>query len=197
MYFPALKNEIKSTLHSRELHRRAHIIYENPAMFDKIKRAWAVWMIANTSFNNSFISGFSKDKNGKATRSALSKIDDFSDEIAGRIKKAQIECRDALKIICENDSKNTFFYVDPPYVGACQGHYDGYTQEDFDALITTLSKIKGRFLLSSYRNKSLTKAVKASRWHQIELKINNCPSRSTTRTKIEVLTANYPITLAV
>jgi DNA adenine methylase len=48
-----------------------------------------------------------------------------------------------------------FFYLDPPYVGANQGHYDGYTQEDFDALLITLESLKDKFLLSSYRNKAL------------------------------------------
>jgi DNA adenine methylase len=48
-----------------------------------------------------------------------------------------------------------FFHLDPPYVGADQGHYDGYTQEDFDTLLKLLETLNGKFLLSSYRNKSL------------------------------------------
>lgn len=196
--FPALQAEINISLHSRKLHRHAQVIYDNPEMFGRIKRAWAVWMLANVSFNNSLVNGFRQDSIGKISRSLAEKRRLFTEDIAARIQDIQIECCDALKIIRSRDSKDTFFYVDPPYVGACQGHYDGYTQEDFDALISELSKIEGRFLLSSYRNKALTEAVKTFGWHQIELKLNTHPGSkdAPSRTKIEVLTANYPIVLA-
>lgn len=48
--FSALEKEIAITLHSREKHRQAQVIYANPDMFDRIKRAWAVWMLANISY---------------------------------------------------------------------------------------------------------------------------------------------------
>ena len=89
----------------------------------------------------------------------------------------------------------SLFYVDPPYVGADQGHYDGYSQADFDALLEQLSKIEGKFLLSSFRNKQLSIATEANGGHQIELKMAKPMSAQTGKTveKIEVLTANYPI----
>lgn len=40
--FVALETEIRITLHSRDLHRKAKVIYDNPDMFTEIKRAWAV-----------------------------------------------------------------------------------------------------------------------------------------------------------
>ena len=194
--FAALQKEIKATLHSRDMYRHARIIYDNPDMFDSIKRAWAVWVIANMSFNNAFNTGFTRSTDGKFSRKVASNRDQFSDELAERISGVQIECRDALKVIEANDTPESFFYVDPPYVGACQGHYDGYTQEDFNALISLLSKIKGKFLLSSYRNEVLTQAVKLHGWHQIEIKVNSNPMGSDkSRVKVEVLTANYPISV--
>ena len=39
--FRQIEKEIKSTLHSRELHHRANVIYKNPTMFTEIQRAWA------------------------------------------------------------------------------------------------------------------------------------------------------------
>jgi hypothetical protein len=53
------------------------------------------------------------------------------------------------------DAPDAFFYLDPPYAGADQGHYGGYAQEGFDALLGLLEGIKGKFPLSSYRNKAL------------------------------------------
>lgn len=194
--FNALQKEIKTTLHSRDLHRRAQVIYSNPDMFDSIKRAWAVWVLANMSFDNTLNTSFSRSADGKISHKIAVKRNDFTESLCQRISGVQIECRDALKVIEMNDTPESFFYVDPPYVGACQGHYDGYTQEDFNALISLLSKIKGKFLLSSYRNEALTQAVSLNNWYQIELKINTNPTGSNkSRTKIEVLTANYPINL--
>lgn len=48
--FPALQSKISITLHSRKLHQHAQVIYDNPDMFDRIKRAWTVWYLANVSF---------------------------------------------------------------------------------------------------------------------------------------------------
>jgi DNA adenine methylase len=37
--FAALEKEIAITLHSRKQHRQAQVVYENPDMFDPVKRA--------------------------------------------------------------------------------------------------------------------------------------------------------------
>ena len=55
-----------------------------------------------------------------------------------------------LKIIKQWDSPQTFFYCDPPYPSAEQGHYGGYTLEHFQALVSTLDTCQGSFILSNY-----------------------------------------------
>jgi DNA adenine methylase len=87
-----------------------------------------------------------------------------SEEYAMRLQEVQIECCDAPRIIRSRDTAETFFYLDPPYVGSDQGHYDGYTQEDFNALLDLLETLKGKFLLSSYRNASLAEYTRRNRW---------------------------------
>jgi DNA adenine methylase len=75
------------------------------------------------------------------------------------------------------------------------GHYDGYTQEDFDALLRLLEGLRGKFLLSSFRNKSLSEYAKRNGWETLEIKMA-CPMTNnlkSPREKVEVLTANYPI----
>ena len=68
-------------------------------------------------------------------------------------------------------------------------------QQDFDNLLSELSKIEGTFLLSSFRNKSLTEFSSKNGWYQIELKMAKPMTSQLGKTvsKIEVLTANYPI----
>ena len=195
--FSALQAEVAISLHSRKLHRHAQVVYENPEMFDRIKRAWAVWMLGNCSFGNNFIAGFGYDRAGAATRKLAHKRNEFTEGIAIRLQNVQIECCDAIRVINSRDTKDTFFYLDPPYVGSFQGHYDGYDQDDFDKLLALLAVIKGRFLLSSFRNEGLSTMAKRYGWYQIELKMAKPMTSQLGKTvqKIEVLTANYPIKL--
>ena len=41
--FPELQKEIQATLHSRELYKKAMVVYEHPDLFSDVKRAWALW----------------------------------------------------------------------------------------------------------------------------------------------------------
>ena len=125
------------------------------------------------------------------------KRNEFTEEIAIRLQNVQLECCDALRVIHFRDTKDTFFYCDPPYVGTFLGHYDGYDQSDFDKLLEILARIKGKFLLSSFRNKSLESFAKQYGWYQVELKMAKPMTSQLGKTvqKIEVLTANYPIFL--
>jgi len=69
---------------------------------------------------------------------------------AERLSSVCVEHDDALKVIKRWDSPQTLFYCDPPYPDTHQGHYDGYTREDFRALVTTLGECQGSFVLSCY-----------------------------------------------
>jgi DNA adenine methylase len=194
--FTALKKEIAVSLHSRRQHHHAEVIYQNPDMFDRIKRAWAVWVLANGSYGNKMTGGYAYGRVGcHHSRTLDNKRAGFSIEYADRLKRVQIESCDALRIIASRDIADAFFYLDPPYVGADQGHYDGYTQEDFDALLNILKGIKGKFLLSSYRNKTLTEFTRQNNWSALELKMSSPMTHGSKsqRYKVEVLTANYPI----
>lgn len=72
------------------------------------------------------------------------------------------------------------------------GHYGGYTIQNFEALLQTLSEVKGKFLLSSYPSEILSKYTAEFGWHTIEVKQRVAVS-SKGKTKVEVLTANYNI----
>jgi len=192
--FPALKREVEISLHSRRQHRQARVVYENPDMFDPVKRAWAVWVLTNGSYGCMVNGGFGYDKAGTTSKKLANKRAEFRDAYAARLERVQIECCDALRVIASRDSPETFFYLDPPYPGTDQGHYDGYTQMDFDALLSALEGIQGKFLLSSFRNESLAGFTARNGWRSAEVRMaspmTNAPGQSP-REKIEVLTANY------
>jgi DNA adenine methylase len=193
--FSSLHQQIEISLHSRKLHHQAEVVYANPDMFDRVKRAWAVWMLANSSYGAKLNGSFGYSRNGKTDLCLNHKREAFRVDYAIRLQNTTIECCDALRIIQSRDTPETFFYCDPPYVGADQGHYDGYTQDDFDRLLNILSKLQGKFLLSSYRNQALTACTEKHGWETIEVKMNlsMTQGKQKKKQKIEVLTANYPI----
>lgn len=69
---------------------------------------------------------------------------------AERLLGVSIENDDALRVIKRWDSPQTLFYCDPPYPGTNQGHYGGYSHDDFLALANALNDCQGSFLLSCY-----------------------------------------------
>jgi DNA adenine methylase len=194
--YTQLNAEVQISLHSRKMNRQAQVVYEHPDMFDRVKRAWAVWYLASSSFGAKLNGSWGHDIRGKRTRTLCNKRNNFLPALSDRLRTVSIENCNAIKVINDYDEVDSFFYVDPPYVDADQGHYEGYTQETFDELLKTLAGIQGKFLLSSYPNNNLDRYKSTCGWYQIELKVNNpmlasCIGHRVEKT--EVLTANYPI----
>lgn len=196
--FTSLEKEVMITLHSRDLHRKAKVIYANPDMFSDLKRAWAVWTLANQSF----ASGLDKDwgydivKN-TSSKKIMNKRESFTFDYA-RLQDVQLECNDALRIISSRDNINAFFYCDPPYHNSNCGHYDGYSLEDFENLLRLLSGLKGKFLLSSYPSPLLKQYTKEFGWHtqSVEQTVSIANNHGKAgKPKTEMLTANYPISI--
>ena len=71
-----------------------------------------------------------------------------------RLKNTNIHNMDAIPLIKELDSEDTFFYLDPPYTESNCGSYQK-TQQVFNRLLEILPELKGRYILSSYPAKQL------------------------------------------
>ncbi|TXI33102.1 MAG: DNA adenine methylase, partial [Niabella sp.] len=187
---------IRITLHSLDLHRKASVIYNNPVMFTEIKRAWAIWVLSAQSFCAKIDSTFGYGRTSNImSEKIINNRDLFTKNMAFRLQNCQIECADALYIIQSRDASTSFFYCDPPYFNSNCGHYDGYSEQDFENLLKSLSAIKGKFLLSSYPSDLLLNYTKASDWHtwSIEKGVSVSGKSGYLKRKVEVLTANYPI----
>ena len=105
----------------------------------------------------------------------------------------QVECADALYIIGSRDTVDSFFYIDPPYFNSDCGHYNGYSEQDFENLLKLLSNIKGKFLLSSYPSPLLQRYVKAQGWQfkTFESGVSVNAKGGYMKRKTEVITGNY------
>jgi len=193
--FHDLSALVRVTLHSREDHDNAWIIYNKPQLFDEVRRAWAVWVLSTQSFSSGLDRSWGYDKSENTTTKKISnKREQFTEELAFRLQSAQIECADALYIIQSRDTKDSLFYCDPPYYNADMGHYDGYSYEDFEALLRTLSSIKGKFILSSYPSEVLDRYTAQFGWHfkTFDQLVTSCGAEKKKR-KVEVVTTNFAI----
>ncbi|GAA4277006.1 DNA adenine methylase [Aquimarina mytili] len=192
--FSKLNKLIQATPHSRKLHVEAAAVLKNKKEKDKVKRAWAFWVQTNMSFSARIYGGYAYERQSNGvSKTIFNKKRAFTKEICDRLALVDIECNNALKVIKSRDTKDTFFYLDPPYFNSDMGHYKGYSEHDFKELLEVLSKIKGKFLLSSYPSDILEKYKNKNKWfqHSIEKKI--AVTKQTKKKKIEVLTANYDI----
>jgi DNA adenine methylase len=193
--FEALFKEVKATLHSRKMFMDAWSIYNDPRSFDPVMRAWAVYTLASQSFGSQLKGSWGYDrKKGSVAIKVMNKKRAFTYDLHERIERTQIDCRDALSVIKAFDSPESFFYIDPPYPGTNQGHYTGYMMDDLESLLSLLSSLKGKFLLSNYPQEIIDRFVTSTGWHKRSFKMLLCASKSDIkRKKTEVLVANYPI----
>jgi DNA adenine methylase len=191
--FGILRKLIVETPVSRKVHRETAYIVKNAEHFNDIKVAWAVWVQCNMGFASQMLSGYGFAKTPQLEKKIVNKKLRFNKTLKQRLDYVDIECMDAIKLIKLRDNEDAFIYADPPYFNSDCGHYTGYTAKDFEDLLTTLSSVKGKFLLSSYDSDLLQSFVEKHGWYQQKIVKKIAVTKHTSREKTEVLTANYPI----
>lgn len=189
--YEELKKAVEATPYSRDSYAHAMVVYKNSYLFTPVVKAWAFWIGTVQGFSNQIGSWRSSQPRCKEALLNFNKKQLINPELSQRLDLVQMENMDAVKLIMAKDSSETFFYIDPPYVNADQGHYGGYTQEHFNNLLELLSKIKGKFLLSSYPNEVLADYRTKFNWHSKDLDLQLSASSNKSRRKTECLTANY------
>lgn len=77
-------------------------------------------------------------------------------EVHTRLKRVAVVKGRDVTVILKEDSANTLFYCDPPYLHSTRTSADVYANEmhksHHEALLYTLSRIQGKFMLSGYDN---------------------------------------------
>jgi DNA adenine methylase len=193
--YQKLKKLLDSTLHSRGQYQEARQVYNNPENYDDVQRAWAFWVLSQMSYSylTNTVWWYSKTNTTNIPSIIKNKIDNFVIDYCDRLRQTQIKCDDALKVIDCYDSKDTFFYADPPYYNSNCGKYQGYTIDDYENLLKVLSNIKGQFILSSYPSDILNDYKIKNNWSelQIEKTIAVLGFLKEKRYKTETLIANY------
>jgi len=198
--FRQLQERVQHTLDSESLYLEADRIWRNPSLArSSVDIAWAVWLQCNMSYGGSPDGGWKWDNGTRGSHSGVAMDNyrnNFTSALHERLKYVQISCRDALKVIAQRDSEDTFFFLDPPYPGCVQKHYSGYTFADLEQLLQLLATIKGKFLLCNFSSPLLSRYIKDCGWQisvfDMALRVANkiCGGR---KRKQEVMVYNYTI----
>lgn len=202
--FEQLEKMIKQTLHSESMHKRAKDIYNNRIEHNQLELAWSVWLVTNNSFAGNIHGGWKWCNGTSGSHSAIilrNKREQFNTLLYERLRDVQICCRDYIKVIEDRDTKETFFYLDPPYPGSYQGHYKGYTMKHFAILCEVLSNLKGKFILSCFWSQTLKYYCIKNGWKIKRIKkpckVTHLGARSkipkAIKNKEEILIWNYEI----
>ena len=141
---------IDLTPYSQEEYREARKIYNNPTEYSDIKVAWAVYIECNMSFANGIGKGWRVSLIGQNESETWVKRSSRLPECFERLRDVYIGCEDALSFIKRFDSSQSVIYADPPYPNADQGHYSGYTLDDYQALCDRLDDCESSYVLSNY-----------------------------------------------
>lgn len=145
----ALLERLRYTPYSRAEHQRAYQLLRDPNA-SPLDRAWAKIVKIQQSFANVEHGGWKTGVFGRNDAATWHRWLQDLDAIFDRLIDVYLECDDALAVMARWDSPQTCFYLDPPYPGADQGHYAGYTLEDWARLVDAMQRCQGSIVCSGY-----------------------------------------------
>ena len=157
--FKKFYKQIQLVPYSREEYYYAKKHWETTT--DSIEKTIMWFVLCRQSFSGIFNHGWSyaitrsrKHMSGNVSK-WLTAIQNLP-EIHKRLQRIQIEHNDFRTILKTYDTKETFFYLDPPYVSSTRragGYKHELTDQDHKELVELLLKLKGKFMLSCYWSK--------------------------------------------
>jgi len=113
--------------------------------------------------------------------------------VAERLRRVQIENRNALEVIQQYDTPETLFYLDPPYPHDSRSDVRAYayemTDKDHEELAQLLHSIKGKAAISGYQSPLMNRLYED--WTRIDAPARTIHSAKKTRT--ESLWINYSL----
>jgi len=142
--------KLAATLYSQSDNARAKVICKNPKKYSQLTIAWAYFVNINSSFANQLNSGWGTGiKSENHARTWQNRITSLKKKL-DRLQSVYVSCEDAVVCLYRWDTPQSLFYCDPPYPGTDQGHYQGYTTDDWISLCDKLDYMQGSYILSGY-----------------------------------------------
>lgn len=165
-----------------------------------LRFAYLVWY-SYGSKGEHFASSSAKGKleSGPKMKRSLDRVRQLLTETAARLRNVLIEQRSFEEILARYDSKQSWFYLDPPYVHfQPNGRYKPLDEPQRISLFSMLSKLKGKFLMSFDDCAEVRTLAKKHGFHlrRVEVQYTLASTTSGRQTTAEVLIANRPLHLA-
>lgn len=189
--YDALMARIHEYPSSRSVFEKAREILRNTQEHSKLDIAWATWYGITHGYGSN-----PQSFNGTDTAGRRKGYQRNAVHMMGRLDNVIIESRDALQTILLTDRSDSFFYIDPPYIGTNMGFYKGYTTENYQELLSVLASVQGKFILSGYDNQYLAMAIEQNGWYALGIKSEKTITTRpgvTAGESIEILASNFPL----
>jgi DNA adenine methylase len=198
-FFVEFKKKCDLTCYHEDLRVEAKLKLKED--LDIIDRAYYFFVYNRMSFNG--VGGFSVNKvirrnMSKSVSDMLSTIDGLYN-MHQRLSKVIVLKQDALKVIENNNFKNTFIYCDPPYswdTRTSTRYKNDFTPQQQEELLNLIIQSKSNILLSGYDNPLYERIlVKENAWNKYDFVVNTIDGtrNHTPKKKTESLWCNYDI----
>lgn len=169
---------------------------------DPVRRAYHFFVVCRQSLAGRMISfaPLSRTRTRRAMNeqaSAWWSVIEGLPAVHARLRRVAILNRPALDVIRSNDGEETLFYLDPPYLHETRATTTEYGEHEMGAaehagLLEALGEIRGKFLLSGYRNQLYDQAARERGWKLKEFELpNNAASGKSKRRMVEAVWANF------
>lgn len=169
----ALIRSIELTPYSRDEWEQAHRPADNLPALEIARRFYIRSRMSFDSGEGKWKSGFRYMKNNRRGKTVTQEWNDVSMlwAAARRLKDAQIENDDALKVIERFDGPETLFYIDPPYLFDTRHSNEEYyafemSDDEHVQLALLLQDVQGMVILSGYDHPIYQELYQD--WHFVE-----------------------------
>lgn len=149
---------IEATPYSRTEYTTVYVESEEEALSIERARRFAVKCWQGFGCGNKYKNGYRRGIGDTSPNpaKAWAKLPEVIQFAAERLKNAQIEHVDALKLIKDMHGENTFIYIDPPYMKETRKKKNQYNHEMTDEqhikLLQIVKESSCKIMISAYEN---------------------------------------------
>ena len=145
---------------------------------DPVERAYLFWVVARMSFSGDFGQSISMNvaasaRNMAVTTSRFLSVIENLPQVHARLQRVQIENKDWRDLMDMYNGRDTFFYLDPPYIHSTRsgGEYKHeMTDEDHRELIEKIIEFPAKIMLSGYAHE-IYEPLEAAGWKRVDYRM--------------------------
>lgn len=204
--FPRFCRMVEATPFSEKLWRESSAMISNYKLVSLTRKdtvEWALYLFVMFRQSRQGLGeSFATMSRSRTRRGMNEQVSSWLTAVEGlpeaheRLKRVVISSCDAYEIIGREDSGDTFFYCDPPYLQSTRQSKKCYrfemTEEQHMSLLGRLGTIEGCFILSGYRSDLYDTMANKFGWDRVDIEIDNKASSKKSKSKVvECLWKNY------